>query len=598
MKYKQVEGSSATLYRKLLAAFFTALLSACTVLGAIPITIDTPVGTVSAEVNEAEARNRNTSANRPRSARVTNTGARLHQNFSANRTSYRVEVRESTTHANIRLGLRAGQQTRFRIDTRNQNGNWVNGSYNSWRTRTTSNIDRDFRVNVSQGVERRLRVQIRDNNGNRRTITFNVQRASGNTWGANLTHNAGTLNRSFTRATTNYTLTIPHNRTATTQVGMRAEQERAHTRHRVRMQNANGVWGSWSAWSTYGRGQQNRNVGTIPQGRNAEVQFMVRGAWTNRNNTTLRTRTYTVTVHRPVQNVQTFTVTFNSQGGSAVPSMTVQSGQPIGQFPPRPTKPGHSFAGWFTAVTGGTQVTVNTIVTSNMTLHARWVHTAPIQNPGGWTTLAQSTWLEYHVANQEFRMTGMQRYDQARIVFDLVNGRRAEVGLPPLIYNQQLADAAMQRSADMAVAWGFGHARPDGSDWTALVQNGSLPQSAGNPWRIVRENLAGNGFNAQGAFNAWRTSPGHDGTMRSVPGTFDPSGSRMYGAVGAVEFPGVGTYWVLIVASTHFDVNNNGFQNAPWPTNSTRSFTARISNPQSPHFGHYAIQLLAAAGVR
>ena len=281
------------------STLFVTMLVVPTVLGAIPLAVHTPVGIVSTEVQEAEAANRNTTANRPRSASVRNAGARLHQNFSATRTSYRVEVRQSTDHANIRVGIASGQQHRWRIDTRNASGNWVNGSYNTWRARATSNINRDVRVNVNQGQERRLRLQIRDRNNNVRTITFNVQRAGGNTWGANLRSNAGTFNQAFDRAVTSYTLTIPHGRTATTQVGMRSSQERAMARHRVRIQNADGTWRAWSAWSSYGRGQQTRNVGTIPQGRSAEVQFMIRGAWTNRDNTPLRTRTYTVRVNRP-----------------------------------------------------------------------------------------------------------------------------------------------------------------------------------------------------------------------------------------------------------------------------------------------------------
>ena len=284
--------------RASLSTLFVAMLVVPTVLGAVPLAVHTPVGVVSTAPQEAEARNRNTSANRPRSVSVRNTGARLHQNFSANRTSYRVEVRQSTARADIRVGIREGQRHRWRIDTRNASGNWINGSYNSWRARATRNINRDVRVSVSQGQERRLRLQIRDRNGNIRTITFNIQRASGNTWGANLRTNAGEFNRDFDRAVTSYTLTIPYSRTATTQVGMRSAQERAMSRSRVRIQNADGTWRAWSSWSSYSRGQANRNVETIPQGRSAEVQFMIRGAWTDRSNTPLRTRTYMVRIDR------------------------------------------------------------------------------------------------------------------------------------------------------------------------------------------------------------------------------------------------------------------------------------------------------------
>ena len=295
---------SAVLRKRVTATIFVVLLMSCTVLGAIPITVQTPAGIISADVLEAEARSRNTTANRPRSVSVRNTGARLHESFSARRSTYRVEVRQSSTRADIRVGIAVGQQHRWRIDTRNARGNWVNGSYNSWSNRATRNTNRDVRVRVSQGQERRLRLQIRDRSGNVRTLTFNVQRASGNTWGANLRSNAGYFSQDFDRSTRNYRLIIPSTRTATTRVSMRPAQERAMIRHRVRIQNVDGTWGAWSAWSPHARGQQSRSVGTIPRGKSAELQFSIRGAWTNRSNTPLRTRVYTVAVIRPSVSVE------------------------------------------------------------------------------------------------------------------------------------------------------------------------------------------------------------------------------------------------------------------------------------------------------
>ena len=71
------------------------------------------------------------------------------------------------------------------------------------------------------------------------------------------------------------------------------------------------------------------------------------------------------------------TVTFNSQGGNAIAARTVQAGQAIGALP-TPTRANHTFAGWWTAATGGTQVTASTVVNANMTIHARWISNAPI----------------------------------------------------------------------------------------------------------------------------------------------------------------------------------------------------------------------------
>jgi uncharacterized repeat protein (TIGR02543 family) len=177
------------------------------------------------------------------------------------------------------------------------------------------------------------------------------------------------------------------------------------TRNRVRVQNAQGVWQPWSAWTSYTRGLSNRNVPVIPQGRRAEVQYMVRGAWTNRSHTPLRTTIHTVTVIRPdaptggnnnqpgttnPQNVRT--VTFNSQGGSAVPSRQVQAGNPIGTLP-TPTRAGHVFEGWFTsALQGGSQWNANTIVNNNVTIHARWRVQGPVWTPGTHTITVEQAW--------------------------------------------------------------------------------------------------------------------------------------------------------------------------------------------------------------
>jgi uncharacterized repeat protein (TIGR02543 family) len=66
------------------------------------------------------------------------------------------------------------------------------------------------------------------------------------------------------------------------------------------------------------------------------------------------------------------TVTFNPQGGSVSPATrTIPNNTVIGTLP-TPTRTGHIFEGWFTAVTGGTRVTTATIVTSCVTFHARW----------------------------------------------------------------------------------------------------------------------------------------------------------------------------------------------------------------------------------
>ena len=70
----------------------------------------------------------------------------------------------------------------------------------------------------------------------------------------------------------------------------------------------------------------------------------------------------------------THTVTFNPNGNGASVSPTsrqVTHGSAIGTLP-EPTRPHHTFIGWFTHQTFGERVTVLTPVTANMTVWARW----------------------------------------------------------------------------------------------------------------------------------------------------------------------------------------------------------------------------------
>ena len=67
-----------------------------------------------------------------------------------------------------------------------------------------------------------------------------------------------------------------------------------------------------------------------------------------------------------------YTINFNSEGGSQVTSIEVDSGDIVGEFPQNPTRAGYVFNGWFTEREGGTRVTESTQVNANMSLHAQW----------------------------------------------------------------------------------------------------------------------------------------------------------------------------------------------------------------------------------
>ena len=68
-----------------------------------------------------------------------------------------------------------------------------------------------------------------------------------------------------------------------------------------------------------------------------------------------------------------YTITFNSNGGTAVASVTKDSGEPLGTLPTT-TKSGYTFDGWYTALSGGTKITSSTTMPDNdVTYYAHWI---------------------------------------------------------------------------------------------------------------------------------------------------------------------------------------------------------------------------------
>lgn len=74
------------------------------------------------------------------------------------------------------------------------------------------------------------------------------------------------------------------------------------------------------------------------------------------------------------QTIKTYTVSFNANGGQvSVNSKSVTSGSTYGTLP-TPSRSGYTFDGWYTAKSGGSQITASTKVelTNNQTLYAHW----------------------------------------------------------------------------------------------------------------------------------------------------------------------------------------------------------------------------------
>ena len=105
--------------------------------------------------------------------------------------------------------------------------------------------------------------------------------------------------------------------------------------------------------------------------------YTFRGWSTSASATTGVTGSYTpdgnVTLYA-VWEAKSFTVTFNGNGGTAGQSSKSVTYDALYGTLPTATRTGYTFQGWYTAKSGGTQITAETTVsiTANQTLYARW----------------------------------------------------------------------------------------------------------------------------------------------------------------------------------------------------------------------------------
>lgn len=119
----------------------------------------------------------------------------------------------------------------------------------------------------------------------------------------------------------------------------------------------------------------------------------------------------TITGKRDVTAVfelKSYTVTWNANGGTVSPaSVSKTHGSTLGTLP-TPTRAAtaeysYTFAGWFTAASGGTQISTTTTVTRNVTYYAHWTatkrsYTATFNGNGGSTPSPSSITKEYNTA--------------------------------------------------------------------------------------------------------------------------------------------------------------------------------------------------------
>ena len=80
----------------------------------------------------------------------------------------------------------------------------------------------------------------------------------------------------------------------------------------------------------------------------------------------------------------THTITFNANGGSVTPASAATGANGKLTILPTPTHSGsYRFDGWFTAASGGTQITTATVFTADQTVYAHWTYTGGGSSGGG-----------------------------------------------------------------------------------------------------------------------------------------------------------------------------------------------------------------------
>lgn len=141
------------------------------------------------------------------------------------------------------------------------------------------------------------------------------------------------------------------------------------------------------------------------------------------------TKSCTVSVKIP-QAATTYTVQFNTNGGSAVGSATVSEGGKL-TAPKAPTKDGYTFHGWYkdAAFTNSWNFDVDT-VTGNTTLYAKWAETAKLYGISGTVYASDGTTTASGVS-----VKLMKGDKQVASATSDSNGAYSFTGVAPGVYN-------------------------------------------------------------------------------------------------------------------------------------------------------------------
>lgn len=127
----------------------------------------------------------------------------------------------------------------------------------------------------------------------------------------------------------------------------------------------------------------------------------------------------------------TYTITFDASGGKASEaSRPVKSGKAIGTLP-TVTRDGYTFGGWFTAASGGTEVTSTTTATKNVTYYAHWTAKSTASYNADVSTLLEKDAHNWYMQGDDlgnFNPTAtMTRAEMAQMFYNLLRDKNVTV---------------------------------------------------------------------------------------------------------------------------------------------------------------------------
>ena len=99
---------------------------------------------------------------------------------------------------------------------------------------------------------------------------------------------------------------------------------------------------------------------------------------------TVSTDTTLYAIWEPIP-VTEYTITFNVNGGNGTIPPQTTSGQKLSSLPTATHSGSYSFVGWYTAASGGTQITTAYVFSTNTTVYAHWTYTGGSVGVGSYT---------------------------------------------------------------------------------------------------------------------------------------------------------------------------------------------------------------------